>query len=360
MSLKQELKSGFASLKGKIAFPETTSGGAGDRGGAPQRDWRVERLGASPPAALVALRQAVEVSVLSACGVPPALAVGLTDGTMARESYRQFLHLLVRPLGKLVAATFSEVLEQPVTLQFDDLGAADVQSRARAWRQLVGREAEMDAGDGESDRGVHRMSLGGCYRVSNMGAVSPVDGLDKSTILSVSAVLEISWPGGHLDLASDDDINVDVAVAQEIRDAFAGTPMSEIPVLTASMFQIRPRCEECAFKFRAGCRGRSWESSTVREVNIPTSFELVIRVLAPAERSALLSARTILRARGSGGGYVRRGDEVTERAGGRRFITREIAVLPPSANLGLYEVAERRWLWPSRKASFSQSAQPAR
>ena len=140
------LKSSFAALRGGLALPETTSGGHGDRAQSPQRDWRVERLGANPPTALIALRQAVEVSVLSACGVPPALAVGLTDGTMARESYRQFLHLLVRPLGKLVAATFSEVLEQPVTLQFDDLGAADVQSRARAWRQLVGREAEMDAG----------------------------------------------------------------------------------------------------------------------------------------------------------------------------------------------------------------------
>ena len=138
------LKSGFAALKGGLALPETTAGGAGDKGGATQRDWRVERLGADPPAALVALRQAVEVSVLSACGVPPALAVGLTDGTMARESYRQFLYLLVRPLGKLVASTFSEVLGQPVTLQFDDLGAADIQSRARAWRQLVGREAKMD------------------------------------------------------------------------------------------------------------------------------------------------------------------------------------------------------------------------
>ena len=147
VSLKQELKTGFASLGGKIAFPETTAGGGGDRGAAPQRDWRVERVGADPPAALVSLRRDVEVSVLSACGVPPALAIGLSDGTMARESYRQFLHLLVRPLGKLVASTFSEVLEQPVTLQFDDLGAADIQSRARAWRQLVGREATMDAGE---------------------------------------------------------------------------------------------------------------------------------------------------------------------------------------------------------------------
>ena len=35
LSLKEELKSGFASLSGKIAFPETVAGGHGDRGGAP-------------------------------------------------------------------------------------------------------------------------------------------------------------------------------------------------------------------------------------------------------------------------------------------------------------------------------------
>ena len=144
LSLKQELKSGFASLKGKIAFPETTSGGGGDRGGAPQRDWRVERLGADPPAALVELRKDVEVSILSACGVPPALAIGLTDGTAMREAYRQFLHLTVKPLGRIVAATLTDVLDTPVSLTFDDLSAADVQSRARSWRQLVGREAKMD------------------------------------------------------------------------------------------------------------------------------------------------------------------------------------------------------------------------
>ena len=39
------------------------------------------------------------------------------------------------------------------------------------------------------------MSVRRLYRVSDLGKVSPVAGLDKSTILSVSAVLEISWPG---------------------------------------------------------------------------------------------------------------------------------------------------------------------
>ena len=132
LSLKQELKSGFASLKGKIAFPETTSGGAGDRGGAPQRDWRVERLGADPPAALVELRKDVEISVLSACGVPARRwPLESRTGPPCVRHFGNFLHLHnPKPLGKLiVAATFSEVLETPVSLTFDDLSAADIQSQ---------------------------------------------------------------------------------------------------------------------------------------------------------------------------------------------------------------------------------------
>ena len=138
------LKTSFAALKGGLALPETTAGGSGDRAQSPQRDWVVSRIGANPPAALVALRQAVEVSTLSTCGVPPALAIGVTDGTAMREAYRQFLHLTVKPLGRIVETTFSDVLGSPVSLTFDELSAADIQSRARAWRALVGREASMD------------------------------------------------------------------------------------------------------------------------------------------------------------------------------------------------------------------------
>ena len=138
------------------------------------------------------------------------------------------------------------------------------------------------------------MSVRRLYRVSNMGAVSPVDGLDKSTILSVSAVLEISWPGGHLDLASDDDINADVAVATEIRSAFAGTSLSEIQVFDSLDVPDSAALKECAVQVSLAT-GPSWESATLREVNTATNFELLIRVLAPAEREALLAARTILR-----------------------------------------------------------------
>ena len=130
--------------------------------------------------------------------------------------------------------------------------------------------------------------------MSDLGKVSPVDGLDASTVLSVSAGLEVSFPGGHLDLGSDDDVNVDILVAGEIRDAFSSTSMSAVPVFDSLDVPDSSALRECSVQVLLAT-GPSWESATFREVNVPTSFELVIRVLAPAERSALLSARTILR-----------------------------------------------------------------
>ena len=138
------------------------------------------------------------------------------------------------------------------------------------------------------------MAVRRIYRVSDLGKVGPVEGLDPSTVLSVSAALEVTWVGGHLDLTDDAHINVDLQIAQEIRDAFAGTPMSEIQVFDSLDVPDSAALKECAVQVSLAT-GPSWESSTVREVNVPTSFELLIRVLAPAEREALLAARTILR-----------------------------------------------------------------
>ena len=80
---------------------------------------------------------------------------------------------------------------------------------------------------------------------------------------------------------------------QEIRAAFAGTSLSEIAVYDSLDVPDSAALKECAVQVLLTV-GPSWEAATVREVNTPTSFDLLIRVLAPAERSALLSARTIL------------------------------------------------------------------
>ena len=138
------------------------------------------------------------------------------------------------------------------------------------------------------------MSVRRLYRVSDLGKVGPVEGLDASTVLSVSAGLAISFPGGHLDLNDDAHINVDVSVAQEIRDAFSGTSMAEIAVYDSLDVTDATELKELAVQV-VMTSGPSWASVTYREQNVETSFELEIRVIAPAERTALLAARTILR-----------------------------------------------------------------
>ena len=98
-----ELKADLTALRGRVALPESTSGGWGDRGAAPMRDWRVERLGADPPEALVKLREDIERAVLAACGVPAGIVSTISDGTHARESFRQFVALTIKPLSLKVA-----------------------------------------------------------------------------------------------------------------------------------------------------------------------------------------------------------------------------------------------------------------
>ena len=139
------LKRDIRELRGKAALVETSSAGWGEgRAAAPARDWLPQRLGANPPAALVELRRDVAVSIASACGLPPALAVEGADGTAQRESWRRFLHGSVQPIARMVEAELSEKLDEPVVLSFRRLEAGDVTGRARAWRSLVGKEATMD------------------------------------------------------------------------------------------------------------------------------------------------------------------------------------------------------------------------
>ena len=124
--------------KGKTLLMETTAGGYGDMQGRPQRDWSPVRLGADPPSSLIALRSAVENTVLSCYGVPSSLGPGgVSDGTAMRESSRRFWALTIAPLLGLVAEELERVLERPVHLHHGQAaGTADVASRARAAKAL--------------------------------------------------------------------------------------------------------------------------------------------------------------------------------------------------------------------------------
>ena len=143
-----QLKKDLATLRGRTSLIETTSAGWGEgRAGAPQSDWASKRIGSNPPSALVALREAAAVSLLAACGYPPAL-LSPNAAAAQRESWRQFLYGMVSPVGVTIAAELADKLLIPgVKFTWDQLGAADIASRARAFQSMVlaGMSAEKAA-----------------------------------------------------------------------------------------------------------------------------------------------------------------------------------------------------------------------
>ena len=140
------LRADIAKARGKALTVESTTQDWATSGGqrsATRLDWRAERLGASPPAALVELRSNAEKSVLAACGVPVELAEA-GDGTGQREAWRRFLFGSVAPLAKIVTEELAAKLSPEIGMDFEELRASDLAGRARAYKQLT--EAGMDAG----------------------------------------------------------------------------------------------------------------------------------------------------------------------------------------------------------------------
>ena len=117
---------------------------AGAAGGA-QADSIVRRLGPDIPEASVNLETLVLQTVLACCGVPPALAPGAAAaGPAMREAQRAFLTATVQPLGALLEAEVSRVLERPVRIRFHKLAAADVAARARGVHVLTQAGVDRD------------------------------------------------------------------------------------------------------------------------------------------------------------------------------------------------------------------------
>ena len=108
-----------------------------EQGGQNRAEYQERRFGANPPAGLVALMERAFDEVIAATGLT-GLFTPLAPGTARRESYRQALHSVIAPLGRIVAAELSAKLDQPIVLDWAELKAGDIAGRSRAFQSLVG------------------------------------------------------------------------------------------------------------------------------------------------------------------------------------------------------------------------------
>ena len=133
------LQADIRALKGQAVLVESTSQGWGQGPlSAPHGDFQLRRVGANPPESLRHLRRDVELSVLAACGVNPAV-LGGTEAAGSREGYRQFLHGTIAPVALDLARSIASAFDVPgLSFNFDRLMASDLSGRARAFQSMVG------------------------------------------------------------------------------------------------------------------------------------------------------------------------------------------------------------------------------
>ena len=132
------LKNDIRGLSGGLAFVES----AGDTFGAGPSStagsgWDVKRVGPTIPSASIEAARLAFGEVVAACG----LSVALWDsspGTASREAFRQALHSVLVPLGRLASSELTAKLGADVQLDFTALGAGDIAGRARALQSMIG------------------------------------------------------------------------------------------------------------------------------------------------------------------------------------------------------------------------------
>ena len=113
------------------------------------------RLGASPPEALGKLRDDVGNDIFGVYGIPSSIH---GTGGSARESYRQFLASTIQPLAKMVIEELADKLDTPsLALDFSELRAADIATRARAYKQLI--DSGMSPAKAEAVTGLGLMAV---------------------------------------------------------------------------------------------------------------------------------------------------------------------------------------------------------
>ena len=136
-----KIKADIRSARGDLLMVQ---GGDWNDAGAVTAEWSAKRFGAAPPLALVELAKLASREVLMACGLNVALWDDEGAAT-AREAYRQALHSVIAPLGRLVADELTRKIEAPIALDWQELKAGDITGRARAFQSLVGGGMDMTA-----------------------------------------------------------------------------------------------------------------------------------------------------------------------------------------------------------------------
>ena len=138
------MKSSIRQAKGSMLTVE-----AGDwdnaQDGQNAASYTQKRFGADPPQGVVSMAEQARLEIFAACGLSPAIFTSESDGTAQRESYRRALFSVIEPLGRLVSAELSAKLDGDISLTFEELKAADLTGRARAFQSLVGAGMDITA-----------------------------------------------------------------------------------------------------------------------------------------------------------------------------------------------------------------------
>lgn len=96
-------------------------------------DWDSRRIGPDPPMPLVQLRNDLQASAGVALGIPAELLRADASSSARREAWRMCYFGTLLPLARLTQSELAYKLDSPgLTLRLDELGAADLQGRARA------------------------------------------------------------------------------------------------------------------------------------------------------------------------------------------------------------------------------------
>ena len=101
-------------------------------------DWQQRRIGPDPPAALVQLRNEIQQTAGMVLGLPGELLRSDASSQARREAWRQLYFGTILPLARLTESELRSKLDAPsLRIHFDELGASDLQARARSFQAFA-------------------------------------------------------------------------------------------------------------------------------------------------------------------------------------------------------------------------------